>query len=82
VNPSLKPAELMMARLDSIVPNTPRVASASRPNGTSKRRNFETPGISRVKAEPGSSPLTSKTSNKLGETGSLAQYAIFRFLPS
>lgn len=60
-----------MCRLDSMVPNTPRVGSTSRLNGTAKRKNFETPSISRIKAEPGSSPPTFKTPYKPGETGSL-----------
>ncbi|KAH8600378.1 DNA polymerase alpha subunit B N-terminal-domain-containing protein [Bisporella sp. PMI_857] len=35
--------------LDSLVPNTPRVGSASRINGTAKRRPHETPSVSRAK---------------------------------
>ena len=48
------------------MPNTPRVGSANRLNGTSKRKNLETP-LSRVKAEIGSSPPTFKTPNKPGD---------------
>lgn len=53
--------------LDSLGPNTPRVESASRLNGMSRRKNFETPSVSRVKVEPGSSPPTFKTPYKPGE---------------
>jgi len=52
--------------LDGLVPNTPRVGSANRANGTGKRK-FETPSISRVKAEPASSPPEFKTPYKPGE---------------
>jgi hypothetical protein len=52
--------------LDGLVPNTPRVGSAARANGTGKRK-FETPSMSRVKAEPASSPPEFKTPHKPGE---------------
>ncbi|KAE8451469.1 hypothetical protein EG329_003542 [Mollisiaceae sp. DMI_Dod_QoI] len=52
--------------LDSLVPNTPRVESANRANGTGKKK-FETPSMSRVKAEPASSPPDFKTPYKTGE---------------
>jgi len=68
-----------MSRLDGLVPNTPRVGSANRLNGASKRKNFETP-LSRVKAEIGSSPPTFKTLNKPGDqNGQNIPYG-FRYL--
>jgi DNA polymerase alpha subunit B len=58
-----------MFRLDGLVPNTPRNGSANRANGTSKRKvgNFETPSMSRVKAELASSPPDLKTPYKPGD---------------
>lgn len=44
---------------------TPKVGSAGRP-GTNKRK-LETPSMSRIKAEPASSPPDFKTPNKLAE---------------
>lgn len=53
-----------MIRLDGLVPNTPRVGSS---NKAGTRRKFETPSLSRVKAEPASSPPDFKTPYKSGE---------------
>ncbi|KAF7865497.1 hypothetical protein EAF04_006471 [Stromatinia cepivora] len=53
-----------------ITPNTPRSGMSSRP-----KRKFETPSISRVKAEPASSPPDFKTSSRLKDTGTGATYA-------
>jgi DNA polymerase alpha subunit B len=60
-------------RLDGLAPNTPRVGSTSKANG-SARRKFETPSMSRVKAEPASSPPEFKAPYKPGESGQVAQY--------
>ena len=57
---------LILPRLDGLVPNTPRVGSTSKVNGTN-RKKFETPSMSRVKAEPASSPPDFKTPHKPGE---------------
>ncbi|KIN04279.1 hypothetical protein OIDMADRAFT_159648 [Oidiodendron maius Zn] len=46
--------------LDGLVPNTPRVSSASKSN-SGRRNNLSTPAITRVKAEPTSSPPEFKT---------------------
>jgi DNA polymerase alpha subunit B len=46
------------------VPNTPRVGSS---NKAGTRRKFETPSLTRVKAEPASSPPDFKTPYKPGE---------------
>ena len=56
-------AELITFRLDGLVPNTPKVGSSIKA-GT--RKKFETP-LSRVKAEPASSPPDFKTPYKPGE---------------
>ena len=73
--------KLMRIRLDSLAPKTPRVGSASRLKGTSKRKAYETPSNSRAKAEPGSSPPTFKTPYKPGEqNGSTPLYASHLFL--
>ena len=53
-----------MIRLDGLVPNTPRNGST---NKAGTRRKFETPSLSRVKAEPASSPPDFKTPYKPGE---------------
>lgn len=50
-----------MIRLDGLVPNTPRTGS------TKPKRKFETPSMSRIKAEPASSPPEFKTPYKPGE---------------
>lgn len=50
-----------MIRLDGLVPNTPRTGSAK------TKRKFETPSISRIKAEPASSPPEFKTPYKPGD---------------
>jgi hypothetical protein len=47
--------------LDGLVPGTPKVGS------TKAKRKFETPSMSRVKAEPASSPPEFKTPYKPGE---------------
>ncbi|KAI9051479.1 hypothetical protein LZ554_004525 [Drepanopeziza brunnea f. sp. 'monogermtubi'] len=52
--------------LDGLVPNTPKAASASTTSAAS-RRKFETPSMSRVRAEPASSPPEFKTPYKPGE---------------
>ncbi len=51
-----------MNRLDGLVPNTPSARSSNR-----ARRKFETPSMSRVKAEIASSPPDFKTSYKPGD---------------
>ncbi|RDW94817.1 hypothetical protein BP5796_00580 [Coleophoma crateriformis] len=51
--------------LDGLMPNTPR--TGSKLNSTGKRRNMETPSISRIKAEPASSPPNFKTPQKTAE---------------
>jgi DNA polymerase alpha subunit B len=51
-------------RLDGLVPNTPKVGSA---NKAGTRKKFETPSLSRAKAEPASSPPDFKTPYKPGE---------------
>jgi hypothetical protein len=67
-------SSLIVVRLD--IPNTPRVGSTNRINGTSKRKNFETPSISRVKVEPASSPPDFKTPYKPGDKpNGIVQYA-------
>ena len=53
-----------MIRLDGLVPNTPKVGST---NKAGTRKKFETPSLSRVKAEPASSPPDFKTPYKPGE---------------
>jgi len=53
-----------MSRLDNLTPNTPKVGSANKFN---KRKPQETPSVSRLKTEPGSSPPTFKTPYKPGE---------------
>ncbi|RDL39417.1 DNA polymerase alpha subunit B [Venustampulla echinocandica] len=53
--------------LDGVVPNTPRVRATNRANGSTSKRRLETPSISRVKAEPASSPPDFKTPFKPGE---------------
>ncbi|APA10785.1 hypothetical protein SS1G_03587 [Sclerotinia sclerotiorum 1980 UF-70] len=53
-----------------ITPNTPRSGMSSRP-----KRKFETPSISRVKAEPASSPPDFRTSSNLNDTGTGATHA-------
>ncbi|KAJ8064988.1 hypothetical protein OCU04_007292 [Sclerotinia nivalis] len=53
-----------------ITPNTPRSGMSSRP-----KRKFETPSISRVKAEPASSPPDFRTSSNLNDTGAGATHA-------
>ncbi|CAL3966751.1 unnamed protein product, partial [Diplocarpon coronariae] len=52
--------------LDGLAPKTPRVGSTRKLNGSS--RKFETPSMSRVKAEPASSPPEFKTPYKPGDT--------------
>ncbi|KAH6680493.1 DNA polymerase alpha subunit B N-terminal-domain-containing protein [Halenospora varia] len=52
-----------------MTPNTPKVGSANRMNGTNKRK-IETPSMSRIKAEPASSPPEFKTPYKPGEQNS------------
>jgi DNA polymerase alpha subunit B len=56
----------IMIRLDGLVPNTPRTGTTNRTLGGTKRK-FETPSMSRVKAEPTSSPPDFKTPYKPGE---------------
>jgi DNA polymerase alpha subunit B len=51
-------------RLDGLVPNTPRVGSANKQNSSSRRSNLATPAMSRVKAEPTSSPPEFKTPHR------------------
>lgn len=51
----------MLGMLDGLVPNTPRTGS------TKPKRKFETPSMSRIKAEPASSPPEFKTPYKPGE---------------
>ena len=55
--------------LDGLVPNTPRAAPGSAPNGAKRKTNqYQTPSISRVKQEePASSPPEFKTPYKPGE---------------
>ncbi|KAH7342607.1 DNA polymerase-like protein alpha/primase associated subunit [Rhexocercosporidium sp. MPI-PUGE-AT-0058] len=60
--------------LDALVPNTPRPKSINRSSGNAKRK-FETPSMSRVKAEPASSPPEFKTPYKPGEhTGTAVSF--------
>ncbi|TVY50602.1 DNA polymerase alpha subunit B [Lachnellula cervina] len=55
--------------LDGLVPNTPKAGSASRLSG---KRKMETPSMSRVKAEPASSPPEFKTPHKQGDQSGAA----------
>ena len=73
-NPRFVYADL--CRLDALAPNTPRVGSANRMSSTNKRK-VETPSVTRVKAEPASSPLDFKTPYKPGEQNGNAPYVLY-----
>ncbi|CAG8972076.1 hypothetical protein HYALB_00004942 [Hymenoscyphus albidus] len=55
----------IFAILGGAIPMTPKVGSASRPSTI--KRKLETPSMSRIRAEPASSPPDFKTSNKVSE---------------
>lgn len=65
---------LILLRLDGLEPKTPRFGSANKLDGAA-RRKFETPSMSRMRAEPASSPPEFKTPHKPGEqNGQSVQY--------
>ncbi|RFU30100.1 hypothetical protein B7463_g6257, partial [Scytalidium lignicola] len=68
----------VLGMLDGLIPSTPRVGSASKFNSSSKRRVAvaETPSMSRIKAEPASSPPSFKTPIKSEDLQNGATVAI------
>lgn len=52
----------ILFRMEGLAPNTPRPGSTSKVNSTKRKvGQFQTPSMSRVKAEPASSPPDFKT---------------------